>query len=63
MRIGVDLGGTKIEAIALDDAGVETARRRIATGGKGEKRSHQAEHSSGTGLTFEAMRPTRLGNP
>ena len=31
MRIGVDLGGTKIEAIALDDAGTERARTRIAT--------------------------------
>ena len=31
VRIGVDLGGTKIEAIALDAAGVEIFRRRIAT--------------------------------
>ena len=31
MRIGVDLGGTKIEALALDDDGRETARRRTAT--------------------------------
>ncbi|MGE0724803.1 MAG: ROK family protein [Alphaproteobacteria bacterium] len=31
VRIGVDLGGTKIEAIALDGAGDERARRRIAT--------------------------------
>ena len=31
MRIGVDLGGTKIEAAALDDAGAITARRRVAT--------------------------------
>ncbi|MEC9345358.1 MAG: ROK family protein [Pseudomonadota bacterium] len=31
MRIGVDLGGTKIEAIALDSAGAELLRRRIAT--------------------------------
>ena len=29
MRIGIDLGGTKIEAIALDDAGEALARRRI----------------------------------
>jgi fructokinase len=29
MRIGVDLGGTKIEAIALDSAGSELARRRV----------------------------------
>ncbi len=31
MRIGVDLGGTKIEALALDDAGATRARRRVAT--------------------------------
>src|SRR6266536_2920572 len=31
MRIGVDLGGTKIEAIALGPGGVEQGRRRIAT--------------------------------
>jgi fructokinase len=31
MRIGVDLGGTKIEIIALGDDGVELLRRRVAT--------------------------------
>ena len=31
MRIGIDLGGTKIEIIALDDAGQTLARRRVAT--------------------------------
>lgn len=31
MRIGVDFGGTKIEAIAIDRAGVERSRRRIDT--------------------------------
>ncbi|HSS29207.1 MAG TPA: ROK family protein [Usitatibacter sp.] len=31
MRIGVDLGGTKIEAAALDPAGGIVARRRVAT--------------------------------
>ena len=31
MRIGVDLGGTKIEAVALDDAGHLLARRRVPT--------------------------------
>src|SRR3989304_121910 len=30
-RIGVDLGGTKIEAVALDAAGNEVIRRRRAT--------------------------------
>jgi fructokinase len=31
VRIGVDLGGTKIEAIALDDDGATLIRRRVAT--------------------------------
>jgi fructokinase len=31
MRIGIDLGGTKIEALALGADGVELLRRRIAT--------------------------------
>jgi fructokinase len=31
MRLGIDLGGTKIEIIALDDGGSELLRQRIAT--------------------------------
>jgi fructokinase len=31
MKIGVDLGGTKIEVIALDDAGATLLRHRVAT--------------------------------
>ena len=31
MRIGIDLGGTKIEAVTLDDAGVPHFRHRIGT--------------------------------
>ena len=31
MRIGVDLGGTKIEALGLDDEGRELARQRVPT--------------------------------
>ncbi len=31
MRIGIDLGGTKIEAIALDDCGGELFRKRVDT--------------------------------
>lgn len=31
MRIGIDLGGTKIEGIALDEAGNELLRHRVAT--------------------------------
>ena len=31
MRIGIDLGGTKIEALAIDDAGMQLVRHRVAT--------------------------------
>ena len=31
MRIGIDLGGTKIEGIVLDSSGIERARQRIDT--------------------------------
>jgi fructokinase len=31
MRIGIDLGGTKIEGLVLDGDGTERARRRVAT--------------------------------
>ena len=31
MRFGIDIGGTKIEAIALDDSGVEVMRERVPT--------------------------------
>src|SRR3546814_10712686 len=31
MRIGIDLGGTKTEAIALDDQGRELGRHRVPT--------------------------------
>ena len=31
MKLGIDLGGTKIEIIALDDTGAELLRRRVST--------------------------------
>ncbi|MFV9615339.1 MAG: fructokinase, partial [Gammaproteobacteria bacterium] len=31
IKIGIDLGGTKIEGIALSDAGNELFRQRIST--------------------------------
>ena len=31
LRIGIDLGGTKIEALAIDSSGVELARYRVDT--------------------------------
>jgi fructokinase len=31
MKLGIDLGGTKIEIIALEEQGVELLRRRVLT--------------------------------
>jgi predicted NBD/HSP70 family sugar kinase len=31
MRLGIDLGGSKIEIIALDEGGKELLRRRVPT--------------------------------
>ena len=42
MRIGIDLGGTKIEGIALDDAGDELIRQRVPTP-QGDYRATLAE--------------------
>ncbi|MBN9186212.1 MAG: ROK family protein, partial [Microbacterium sp.] len=32
MRVGLDVGGTKADAVAVDDAGAIVARVRLATG-------------------------------
>jgi len=42
MRIGIDLGGTKMEGIALDSAGREIARKRIPTPTGGYKQTVEA---------------------
>ena len=42
IRIGVDVGGTKIEAIALDDAGQVLVRRRIASPSQGYAQTVEA---------------------
>ena len=42
MRIGVDLGGTKIEAIALSNSGEELYRERIET----PKDNYSSRHKS-----------------
>jgi fructokinase len=47
-RIGIDLGGTKIEAIALDRSGQEVLRRRVAT-----PKGYQAALEAIAGLTGE----------
>ena len=49
MRLGVDLGGTKTEIIALDDAGHELLRRRVAT-----VRSYEGTLAAITELVREA---------
>jgi len=52
MRIGVDLGGTKTEAIALDDAGHEQMRKRVAT----PKHDYQGTVAAIVGLVGELER-------
>ena len=49
MRIGVDVGGTKIEGIALDPQGVELRRIRVAT----PKGDYAATLAAVTGLVHE----------
>src|SRR6266567_2471870 len=51
MRIGVDLGGTKIEAIALSPAGQEITRLRVAT-----PRDYSASLDAIAGLVLELER-------
>jgi len=50
MRLGVDLGGTKTEIIALDDAGQECHRERVDT----DRSSYEAIVSTITGLVHRA---------
>ena len=54
MRIGVDLGGTKIEVVALDDSGLEHHRRRVPT----PRNDYAATLSAIAGLVDEAERAT-----
>jgi fructokinase len=49
VRIGIDWGGTKIEAIALSDAGMVLARKRIAT----PKHDYKACIAAAAGLVRE----------
>lgn len=50
MRIGVDLGGTKIEAVMLDNEGQQTWQRRIAT----PSGDYQATVAAIAGLVMQA---------
>jgi fructokinase len=52
MRIGIDLGGTKIEAIALADDGRELARRRVET----PRRDYDGTVATIAGLVAELER-------
>jgi fructokinase len=57
MRIGIDLGGTKMEGLVLDDRGVERARLRIPT----PNTSYEESLAAIIGLVTELER--RAGGP
>ncbi len=54
MRIGIDLGGTKIEVIALSDSGEELFRKRVAT----PRGSYQETLKAIKGLVDDAEQAT-----
>src|SRR4051794_10209872 len=55
MRIGIDLGGTKIEALAIDEAGRQVARKRIAS----PRGDYAATVSAITSLVFDIEKNAR----
>jgi fructokinase len=59
MRIGIDLGGTKIEGIALADDGRELARRRVAT----PRDDYEGTLSAIAGLASDLERAAGLERP
>jgi fructokinase len=61
MRIGLDLGGTKIEAIALDHAGRERGRRRVPTPRDRYAATLAAITTLVEGLEREGREPARVG--
>ena len=61
MRIGVDLGGTKIEAIALDRDGRERGRRRVPTPRDRYAATLAAITTLVEGLERESGEPARVG--
>ena len=61
MRIGVDLGGTKIEAAALDPAGAIVSRRRVATPAGDYDATVEAVGALVDAMQAEAGRGTRVG--
>jgi fructokinase len=58
VRIGIDLGGTKIEAVAFDRAGAELHRARVPT-----PRSYTGTLDALTGLVAAAERATGSSGP
>jgi fructokinase len=61
MRIGVDLGGTKIEAVALDRDGRQRARRRVPTPRDRYAATLAAITTLVEGLERETGEPARVG--
>ena len=61
MRIGIDLGGTKIEAIALTDDGKVIARRRVATPREDYGKTVQAIVDLVEGIEGELQMRGRVG--
>ena len=61
MRIGVDLGGTKIEAIAIDRDGRERGRRRVPTPRDRYAATLAAITTLVEGLEREGSEPARVG--
>lgn len=62
-RIGIDLGGTKIEAVVLDRAGSVIARRRIATPRDSYTATIEALVALAERVTAEAGLETNAGLP
>ncbi|MEI2384709.1 ROK family protein [Breoghania sp. JC706] len=61
MRIGLDWGGTKIEAVALDDAGTELIRRRVPTPRGDYTGCINAARDLVAGIETETARPATVG--
>lgn len=61
MRIGIDLGGTKIEGLALGDDGVELLRRRVPTPRGDYGRTLDAIVNLTSALELETGQPGRVG--
>ena len=61
IRVGLDLGGTKIEGIALDSTGLAVARRRVATPRGDHSATVEAVAALAEGLEREAGRAATVG--